>query len=383
MSFRSFIIFFGLVFFSKYAVAQVPAPPPPDLAITLEIRNQYGTGGNFFFDLYLNANTGGPGNLYLGTADFVLTFNSANFTGPALSLVPGSCNFVPNNVGNAATCQALYEANMSTDILFGNQLVINLNTIPAANMTALNNNIANITTTGATHRLGTFMVSGVTNPSGTMGLQWKTSGGVFTDVYYYATNFNTYQTKMNTFAPPLNAALPVQLLGFDAQSRSEDILLTWETAVEKDLAYFEVQRAVEGDLVYTPIHREPAQNAAPSTYNYVDTDVKRGIKYHYRLRMADLDGKEIFSQVRTARIGGPAPTVRIFPNPMGVQRQVWVEVGDADGVFSLFSEQGALLLRQHVQETTQVSLQDLPVGTYFYQVTGLPQGMESGRLILQ
>ncbi len=48
------------------------------VTVDLTIENQQAVGSDFFFDLYLTRT--GTNDLYLGTADFVLTFDSAAFT---------------------------------------------------------------------------------------------------------------------------------------------------------------------------------------------------------------------------------------------------------------------------------------------------------------
>ena len=59
-------------------LAQVPT-------YQLQVANQAVISGEYFFEIYM-LRTGGTA-FYLGNADFVLTFTSANFTSPVVSVV--------------------------------------------------------------------------------------------------------------------------------------------------------------------------------------------------------------------------------------------------------------------------------------------------------
>ncbi|MCU0333160.1 MAG: hypothetical protein MUC75_07385 [Ignavibacteriaceae bacterium] len=52
------------------------------VSVDLTIENQQVVGTDFFFDIYLTRT--GTNDVYLGNADFVLTFNSAAFTNPTV-----------------------------------------------------------------------------------------------------------------------------------------------------------------------------------------------------------------------------------------------------------------------------------------------------------
>jgi hypothetical protein len=373
-----FAAILGLIF--QVAQAQ-PAPPvlPTDTAgVTLEILNQEVIGTDFFFDVYLRHTTGTPGNIYLGTADFVLTFNAANFTAPVLTRVSNTCTFTPNNVANAALCRALYNANTSTT-LAGNQLIINLNTIPANNQAELDDNIANISSSTGVHRLSRFKVSGVTNTAGTAGLQWKrNTPGVFTDVYYFANNFNTYRAKLTALAP-FNQPLPLELLSFEAQNTdNRHTLVSWTTTQERQVSHFVVERQHLGQT-WTTAARVTANNTAgQNRYELTDAEVHGKGQAEktllYRLQMVDTDGRTAYSPTLSVRFEGASTQVLVFPNPVVAVCQV--EVSKADGSrpegncrVRFTDAMGRIQLEtERAIEQTQFEVEHWPSGWYTWQV---------------
>lgn len=355
------------------AAAQVPAPPTPFQGATLSILNQGNVGADFFFDIYLRATTSTPGNLYLANGDFVLRFNNANFSSPVLSKVSGFCNFVPNNTGNAALCQALYNAS-TTVSLSGNELRINLNTLVATDMTELDDNIANINTTAGTHRLGRFKISGISIPTGTAGLAWKTEGPeVFTDVYYYATDFDQYKADL-TFEAPEDAALPLELLQFNARAQQRFIALDWQSAAERNFAGYELQRSTDGSSFEKITWIAGKGGQARNDYRYEDQDVVPGILYYYRLKMLDTDGVFAYSAVRSARLGKAWDKPVITPNPTdGFCSISFVAPQEGSGTLEITDASGKKIMEQNIQfgsgnNNLQLDLNALTPGTYFVQL---------------
>jgi len=354
-------------------VAQVPAPPLPYQGATVSILNQGSVGSDFFFEVYLRATTNVPGNLYLANGDFVLTFNNANFSSPVLSKVAGFCNFVPNNTGNAALCQALYNASTTVSIS-GNELRINLNTVLASDNTELDDNIANINTTSGAHRLGRFKISGISNPSGTAGLQWKTATpGVFTDLYYYATNFLQYKAAV-TFEVPQDAALPLELLQFNALAQRTSILSTWQSAHEQNFAGYELQRSTDGSTFEKIAWIVGKGGIATNDYSYDDRSVLTGTLYYYRLKMLDTDGVFTFSAVRSAKLEQAWSKPVITPNPTkGYCSISFVAPVEGSGKLEVSDPSGKKVAEQNIQfangsNTLQLDLNALTSGTYFIQL---------------
>lgn len=155
----------------------------------LTIENRLVSGSDFYFDIYLKTTAGSSGDLYLGNADFVLTFSGGDFSSPNLSKAPasspGDCNFLPTIAtgSNPLFTRDQYFTNTSTDIP-GAELTINLNGPSPGDQGTFDTRVAKIDGTAGVHRLGRFKISGVSNPNTNGGLVWKTTGsGIVTRVF--------------------------------------------------------------------------------------------------------------------------------------------------------------------------------------------------------
>lgn len=114
-----------------------------------------------------------------------------------------------------------------------------------------------------------------------------------------------------------NTPLPVELTSFTASAKGNVVELTWQTATEKNSAYFEVQRKADKDS-WTTIGKV---NAAGTTtekarYSFTEKDVKCAVAY-YRLKMVDLDGSYSYSKEVEAKVDLPVKfeLSQNYPNP--------------------------------------------------------------------
>jgi len=71
--------------------------------------------------------------------------------------------------------------------------------------------------------------------------------------------------------------------------------LSWTTAEEQQLAFYEIEKSRDGILFY-PMAQLMAKNTPTASYNFTDPEPLNG-KAFYRLRMIQLDGKFKFSQI--------------------------------------------------------------------------------------
>ena len=109
------------------------------------------------------------------------------------------------------------------------------------------------------------------------------------------------------------AALPVELLDFSGKATERGNELTWETALEENLDYFQLERSADG-RTFAPLGEVLANNT-PTRYDHLDADPP-ALAY-YRLRTVELDGVESLSPVIVLRreAGSGKPTILIYPNP--------------------------------------------------------------------
>ncbi|MFC6225714.1 T9SS type A sorting domain-containing protein [Hymenobacter artigasi] len=113
--------------------------------------------------------------------------------------------------------------------------------------------------------------------------------------------------------------LPVELTAFTATAKSQDALLAWNTASEKNNDHFDVERSLNGSD-YVKISQVQAKGAKTTPTDYALTDAGIGAKVsgtvYYRLKQVDTDGTTTYSPVRTVAFTSTlVPTISLTPNP--------------------------------------------------------------------
>ncbi|WP_210521112.1 T9SS type A sorting domain-containing protein [Hymenobacter terricola] len=164
---------------------------------------------------------------------------------------------------------------------------------------------------------------------------------------------------------PLNP-LPVELTSFTAKRRDNAVAVNWATATEKNSAYFEVQRSLNGETFATVAHT-PARGTStqPTAYSALDSAAPAGMLY-YRLRQVDLDGTSVYSPVVTVAGTGLSAKVLLYPNPAHGSVSFAAEAATP---YRVLNQLGQSLLRGTTEAgTTTVALDQLPTGLYLLEL---------------
>lgn len=164
--------------------------------------------------------------------------------------------------------------------------------------------------------------------------------------------------------------LPVILSKFEVAPRESFIQLSWTTDIESNNKGFEVQRSQDG-VSFTPVGWVDGKGNAtiPSHYTFPDRQVIAGIKYYYRLRQVDLDGREALSMIKSAQLRDQWNSdIVISPNPAIRLLHLQFRSPDITGVVNLkvFTTAGEKLIETNTT-VRPGSGYDVPVGH-------LPQG---------
>ncbi len=160
--------------------------------------------------------------------------------------------------------------------------------------------------------------------------------------------------------------LPVELTTINAtvDVPLEHVDVNWQTATEKESAYFAVERQSKTNSSFVEIGQVKGAGNSDKvlTYKYIDEKPVYGVSY-YRLRLADIDGKITYSKTVSVSYKGGAK-VKVFPT--FTEGYVNIENGDKhiDGVY-VWNASGQLMLQS---KQTQLDLSDLPTGLYLVQV---------------
>jgi hypothetical protein len=177
------------------------------------------------------------------------------------------------------------------------------------------------------------------------------------------------------------AALPVELVSFEAVQDGGDLKLVWETASEINNAGFEIQhRRAETEIFAALDFVEGAGTTMSSTsYSHTVEGLEPG-RYFFRLKQIDLDGAFEYSSEIEALVEVPGSHFLsdAYPNPFNPQAQfslvvpseqtVKVELFDATGRSISVLYEGTVV--ENMQARFVVRGDDLPSGTYLYRVTG-------------
>jgi hypothetical protein len=154
---------------------------------------------------------------------------------------------------------------------------------------------------------------------------WRRAAGPATDVsatnprQYNPATANTEDVAGRFTMSDLNTPLPVELVEFTARRQGPDARLDWRTASEKNNAYFDVERSLDG-LLFERVGWVAGQGSSTQLHDYQLVDAKvaqYGVPtLYYRLRQVDGDGTTSFSSVRTVAVESvTALLVSAWPNP--------------------------------------------------------------------
>ena len=182
------------------------------------------------------------------------------------------------------------------------------------------------------------------------------------------------------FAPA--APLPVELVTFGAERAGADVALSWETAAESDVAFFEPAYSFDA-TAWTPLGRQAAAGrAARYTATHAKADARQ---LYYRLRIVDEDGGEAFSKVvavgAASAVGGSRlPEVTLAPNPVSATARV----SGTSAVGLEYAEATDVLGRAYRLQLAGdvIDLAGLPAGVYalrFYGANAAP--LARGRVV--
>ncbi|MBO3272000.1 T9SS type A sorting domain-containing protein [Hymenobacter defluvii] len=168
-----------------------------------------------------------------------------------------------------------------------------------------------------------------------------------------------------------NAPLPVELVAFTGQLEGSAVRLNWATASEKNNKGFEVQRSTGGDQWFTlGFVAGNGSTSQRNAYAYRDANAPEG-KAYYRLRQLDNDGTESFSPVVTIAVpAGNAPALVLSPVPTPDVLNI-SGLGSGAHVAEVYDMMGKrVLTHSFTDQTTSVSVANLPSGLYVVQVQG-------------
>jgi hypothetical protein len=162
------------------------------------------------------------------------------------------------------------------------------------------------------------------------------------------------------------AALPVELLSFNASAKSKSIQLDWAVGIEDNLSHYEIERSTDG-RDFENIGSVSAKDL--SFYEFEDYDIAKNEVYYYRLKAIDFDGSFEYSNIVNITMKQwNNEAVKIFPNP--VSDILNIEIEGENAYISLHDQTGRMIRNfQPTRNNLQINLSDLPNGMYYATIT--------------
>lgn len=171
--------------------------------------------------------------------------------------------------------------------------------------------------------------------------------------------------------------IPVELVSFSGEAQKGQNVLTWKTATERNTAFFEIEKSLDG-RTFTHIGKINAagETNTPQYYSFADDNSAQtvGVAYYYRLRIVDKDGSERFSNIIALSVVSKM-TYTVFPNPFDKTLTVSVQTSEPETVSIFMTDLSGRIVYQSILSIDksgifEVSTENLPNGLFFIKIKG-------------
>ena len=174
----------------------------------------------------------------------------------------------------------------------------------------------------------------------------------------------------------LSTNLAIELERIWAESAGNNINVYWTTASETNNTGFELQRSTDASNFERIAWIDGQGNSTVSTdYKHTDTDIREDVVYYYRIKAIGTSGKEEYSPIVSASLGGEAIGIRVFPNPVRQQSKnlSLVAISDGGSTIEIFNEAGQLVFNRQFTalkgEITNFAIPPLAAGMHIVTIT--------------
>ena len=186
-------------------------------------------------------------------------------------------------------------------------------------------------------------------------------------------------TSFSPFGARTVSNLPVELLYFYGEKEGENVRLDWQTATEIKNSHFDVEWSTDG-IVFEKIGEVAGAGTTNEVqvYDFLHENPVASENY-YRLRQVDFDEKYEYTNIISIEFKKSNHiTFDIYPNP--AVHYLKIESEDFIGEMAqVFSVNGQLVKEfQHQSSITNLSITDLPNGTYFMKI-----GKQVQKIVIQ
>jgi|GEM_PF-1355654 len=240
----------------------------------------------------------------------------------SIILPPVAENIINDTIQNTASIAAVLPFKASA--ASGNIASYTIQSIPAESEGVLyvcdNGNCTPVTPGQVLTAAQIYMLSFQPNPSFTGDIVFEYFA---TDSYNQVSNVATYTIPVSG---PSHGLLPITILSFTGSIDKKAVQLNWQTSLEINSSYFEIQRSEDG-ILYETFATATAKGNSSLISNYQAKDdlffyTKKVV--YYRIKMVDVDGKFKYSSIMVIKVE-PSTTnnsVKAWPIPFASQLNV-------------------------------------------------------------
>ena len=167
--------------------------------------------------------------------------------------------------------------------------------------------------------------------------------------------------------------LPITLLSFTGNQQDGKHILDWETVLEDDAAYFELQRSGTSSA-FEKLGTIAAHdaNTEEKQYQFVDQQPLVGNNF-YRLKMVDKDQKFTYSNVVLLRLLKDKSVIKIYPNPTAAILNIELSGKQDNGeiLIDIYDASARLVGRKTIKNNNAIFQMDVSIlatGTYAIRI---------------
>ncbi len=184
-----------------------------------------------------------------------------------------------------------------------------------------------------------------------------------------------------------SGVLPIKILSFTASEIDDSIVLQWNTALDPNNDYFNIEKSSDGKAFAEIGTMKGAGNSTQTNlYTFTDKNPFQAINY-YRLKQVDVDGNFAYSKVITVTIVHSG-NVEVTISPNLLSTSATLQVNNLDGFsnveLKIYDLLGRVVFKSEiVNPNSEIKKSTMQNGIYFYEVKDKYKSIGTGKLIIQ
>lgn len=189
------------------------------------------------------------------------------------------------------------------------------------------------------------------------------ANGILNEIIVSSTsNITGANFALNSMIP-----LPANLLLFDGQLSENDANIFWLTTQEQNISSFKIEHSIDG-LAFSEVGSvEAVSNSnTQNEYQFKHYNIPLG-KNYYRLKIVDIDGKEVYSDGIVVLEKGKSDNLMLYPNPAHNSVTVEHPISTRKGKVKMVDASGRIVKTEEIAPYTakiNISLEGIEPGVY-------------------